>query len=67
MLSKRAHLIYKLKLKASHARMALCDDDEDDGAGEEEEGGNPFSCTQSSSCHVICWFLAVTPSSCHLP
>lgn len=69
MLSRRAHLIYKIKLKASHARMAFCDDDDedDDGAGEEEEEGNPFSCTQSSSCDVICWFLAATPSSCHLP
>lgn len=49
--------------------MAFCDDDDedDDGAGEEEEEGNPFSCTQSSSCDVICWFLAATPSSCHLP
>lgn len=68
MLSRRAHLIYKIKLKASHARMAFWDDDDDDSAGEEkEEEGSPFSCTQSSSCHVICWFLAVTPSSCHLP
>ena len=46
--------------------MAFCgDDDDDDGAGEEEEG-NAFSFTQSPSCHVICWFLAVSPSYCHL-
>lgn len=59
MLSRSAHLIYKIKLKASHARMAFCSDE-----GKEE--GKPFSCTQSSSRHVICQFLAVTPSSCHL-
>ena len=34
MLSRSAHLIYKIKLKASHARMAFCDDE-----GKEEEGG----------------------------
>lgn len=35
MLSRSAHLIYKIKLKASHARMAFCSDE-----GKEE--GNPF-------------------------
>lgn len=28
MLSRSTHLIYKIKLKASHARMAFCDDEE---------------------------------------
>lgn len=27
MLSRSAHLIYKIKLKASHARMAFCSDE----------------------------------------
>lgn len=35
MLSRSAHLIYKIKLKASHARMAFCSDE-----GKEE--GKPF-------------------------
>lgn len=55
MLSRRAHLIYKIKLKASHARMAFCDDyddddDNDDDGGNDDDDGeqeerNPFSCT----------------------
>lgn len=32
MLSRSAHLIYKIKLKASHARMAFCDDEDKEGA-----------------------------------
>lgn len=31
MLSRSAHLIYKIKLKASHARMAFCDDEKEGG------------------------------------
>lgn len=31
MLSRSAHLIYKIKLKASHARMAFCNDEEKEG------------------------------------
>lgn len=31
MLSRSVHLIYKIKLKASHARMAFCDDEEKEG------------------------------------
>lgn len=31
MLSRSAHLIYKIKLKASHARIAFCDDEGKEG------------------------------------
>lgn len=38
MLSRSAHLIYKIKLKASHARMAFCDDEEKEEGGYGREG-----------------------------
>lgn len=41
MLSRSAHLIYKIKLKASHARMAFCDDEEK-GGRLWEGGREPF-------------------------
>lgn len=52
MLSRSAHLIYKIKLKASHARMAFCDD-------EEKEGGRLWEWGTVSAAHnhlPVMWF-----------
>lgn len=49
MLSRSAHLIYKIKLKASHARMAFCSD-------EGKEGGETLSAAHN---HLpVMWFAS---------